>query len=61
MTTENKTERVQLLMSPSQVEAIDEWGWQRRIRTRAEAIRQLVDLGLTIPAIEKTPLPRRQI
>ncbi len=44
--TENKTERVQLLMTPSEVEAIDDWGFKNRIRTRAEAIRRLCQYGL---------------
>ena len=44
---ENKTERVQLLMTPSEVEAIDDWGFANRIRTRAEAIRRLCQVGLT--------------
>jgi len=46
MTASKKTERVQLLMAPAEVAAIDEWGWQNRIRTRAEAIRRLCVLGL---------------
>lgn len=46
MPHEAKTERVQLLMSRSEVAAIDDYGWRNRIRTRAEAIRQLVKLGM---------------
>lgn len=54
---ENKTERVQLLMTPSEVEAIDDWGFQNRIRTRAEAIRRLCQMGVIFdreikPAVE---------
>jgi hypothetical protein len=33
-------------MSPSEVEAIDDWGFAHRIRTRAEAIRRLAAMGL---------------
>lgn len=43
---ENKTERVQLLMAPTEVKAIDDWGFANRIRTRAEAIRRLCQIGL---------------
>lgn len=43
---ELKTERVQLLMSPSEVTAIDDWGFSNRIRTRAEAMRRLCQIGL---------------
>lgn len=45
---ENKTERVQLLMAPSEVEAIDDWGFKNRIRTRAEAIRRLCQIGMAV-------------
>lgn len=47
---ENKTERVQLLMAPSEVTAIDDWGFANRIRTRAEAIRRLCQIGLAFTA-----------
>lgn len=46
--SETKTERVQLLMSPSEVAAIDDWGFSHRIRTRAEAIRRLCQIGLLV-------------
>ncbi len=45
---ENKTERVHLLMSPSEVKAIDDWGFANRIRTRAEAVRRLCHIGLAL-------------
>jgi len=43
---ENKTERIQLLMTPGEVKAIDDWGFKNRIRTRAEAIRRLCRIGM---------------
>lgn len=43
---EGKTERFQLLLEPSLVNEIDNWGWSMRVRTRAEAIRSLVRIGL---------------
>ncbi len=52
MQTEAKTERFQLMFQPSLVERIDEWGWERRIRTRAETIRVLVEKGLEATASE---------
>jgi hypothetical protein len=48
---ENKTERVQLLMSPSEVEAIDDWGFNNRVRTRAEAMRRLCLIGLSVDSL----------
>lgn len=46
MADEQKTERVQLLMTPSEVKAIDDWSFENRIRGRSEAIRRLIELGL---------------
>ena len=46
MNQERKDVRVTLMMSESEVEAVDDWGFAHRIRTRAEAIRQLIELGL---------------
>lgn len=42
---ENKTERVQVLMTPSEVETIDDWSFANRIRSRSEAIRRLCQIG----------------
>ncbi|TBN16945.1 hypothetical protein EYC79_03800 [Agrobacterium cavarae] len=44
--SENKTERFVFMVEKSTLEAIDDWGFSRRIRTRAEAIRQLVQIGI---------------
>jgi hypothetical protein len=46
MTDERKTVRVQVLMTPSGVKAIDDWASAHRVRGRAEAVRRLVALGL---------------
>jgi hypothetical protein len=43
---ENKTQHLHLLMAPGEVEAIDDWGFKNRIRTRAEAIRRLCQIGI---------------
>lgn len=45
-TDELKTIKFQLMLAPSEAEAIDDWGFSNRIRTRAEAIRQLCVIGL---------------
>lgn len=50
---EQKTEHLHLLAEPSLIEKIDEWGWQQRIRTRAEVIRLLVRKGLAEAEKEK--------
>lgn len=35
-----------MLMTKAEVEAIDDWSFQRRIRSRGEAIRRLVAMAL---------------
>lgn len=58
-----KTARMQVILTPAELEALDEWGWERRIRSRAEVIRRLLELGLAAsragwsPAAPGTPSP----
>jgi metal-responsive CopG/Arc/MetJ family transcriptional regulator len=56
MAEEQKTERVQLLMTLSEVKAVDEWSFSNRVRGRSEAIRRLIELGLAAAAREQTEL-----
>jgi hypothetical protein len=46
MGDELKTERVQLMMTPSEVKAVDDWSFENRIRGRAEAMRRLIEIAL---------------
>lgn len=43
---ELKDQRVVTMMSPSELEAIDDWMFRNRLRSRAEAIRHLCLLGM---------------
>lgn len=43
---EPKTERFNMFMSRSQMKAIDDWAWEKRIRSKSEAVRQLIETGL---------------
>jgi metal-responsive CopG/Arc/MetJ family transcriptional regulator len=43
---EKKDVRIQLVISPSEVEALDEWRAEQRIWSRSEAIRRLVADGV---------------
>jgi metal-responsive CopG/Arc/MetJ family transcriptional regulator len=52
---ELKDKRVPLVMTASELKAIDDWSFERRIRSRSEAIRQLVALGLKASAEAKKP------
>jgi metal-responsive CopG/Arc/MetJ family transcriptional regulator len=49
---QKKTVRVPMMMEPTMVEKIDDWSFAKRIRTRAEAIRQLVRFGLEASNVE---------
>ena len=44
--TEPKDQRVIIMMTASELKAVDDWSFARRIRSRGEAIRQLLALGL---------------
>jgi len=52
-TDEAKTERFNMFMSPSEMAAIDEWAWENRIRSKSEAVRRLVQIGLAVERAEK--------
>lgn len=43
---ELKDQRVVTMMSPSELEAIDDWMFKNRIRSRGEAIRRLCHVGM---------------
>lgn len=45
---EKKDVRIQLVMSPSEVEALDAWRAPLRIWSRSEAIRQLIKDGIRL-------------
>lgn len=47
-----KTVRVQMLLSPEESDAIDDWRFPRRIDSRSEAIRQLVKKGMEVSQAE---------
>jgi len=46
MSDELRSERITTMMTPSEVKAVDDWSFEQRIRSRGEAIRQLIQLGL---------------
>ena len=47
MNTEKRDEKVPVLFTASELQVIDDWSFARRIRSRGEAIRQLIALGLS--------------
>ncbi|MBC8719310.1 hypothetical protein [Ochrobactrum sp. Marseille-Q0166] len=46
MTKELKDQRIAVMLTPSELEAVDDWSFAHRIRSRGEAIRQLLLAGL---------------
>ncbi|MGX9390540.1 hypothetical protein ACWX0K_06995 [Nitrobacteraceae bacterium UC4446_H13] len=46
MEKENKDQRVVTLMTPSELETIDDWMFKKRIRSRGDAIRRLCQMGI---------------
>ncbi|MCF1744707.1 hypothetical protein [Paradevosia shaoguanensis] len=58
-TGETKSHQQHLLMTPSEVQAIDDWRFKNRIGSRGEAIRRLCQNGLVVhddigPALDET-------
>lgn len=47
---EVKDQRVPLVMAPSELQELDDWMHENRIRSRGEAIRRLCQVGIRIPA-----------
>ena len=48
MKNEGRTERIVVLMKGDEVAQLDEWMFTNRVRTRSEAIRQLIARGLDV-------------
>ena len=45
-----KTNNISLVMDDPELTRLDDWAWSKRIRSRAQAIRQLLELGLAADA-----------
>lgn len=48
-------ERLQIMLSPEELAAIDDFRFQHRMPTRAAAVRELLKLGLATKSFEATP------
>lgn len=48
MTDDKKTLKFQMMMSPQEAEQLDDWMFKNRLRSRAEAIRRLCQIGLKL-------------
>ena len=45
-------ERLQVMLSPEELSALDDFRFKHRMPTRAAAVRELMRLGLTVGAID---------
>lgn len=50
--SEVRGERLQVMLSPEELAALDDFRFQHRMPTRAAAIRELLKLGLSIGVID---------
>lgn len=47
----DRNERLQIMLSEQELEAIDDWRFQRRMPSRASAVRELLRLGLAAEGV----------
>lgn len=48
MSSELRDERLQVMLSPEELSALDDFRFKHRMPTRAAAVRELLKLGLTV-------------
>lgn len=51
MTELNRPERLQIMLSAEEIQALDDWQFARRMPSRAAAIRELLKRGLAVEGI----------
>ncbi len=47
---ELRTERIQLMLTPSEVKALEDWRYSHRAPTKSDAVLRLIGLGLKAQA-----------
>lgn len=50
-----RTEKLQLMLDPDELQAIDDWRFENRLPSRAAAIRELLRRGLQAKGFEEPP------
>lgn len=50
-----RTEKLQLMLDPEELQAIDDWRFENRLPSRAAAIRELLRRGLQAKGFEEPP------
>lgn len=51
MTDLSRAERLQIMLSPEELSALDDWRFARRMPSRASAVRELLRRGLAVEGI----------
>lgn len=46
-----RTERLQVMLEPGELSALDDWRFENRLPTRAAAVRELLRRGLSLGAV----------
>jgi hypothetical protein len=52
MSNDLRGERLQVMLSPEELSALDDFRFKHRMPTRAAAVRELLKLGLTVAAAD---------
>lgn len=52
MSSLNRAERLQIMLSPEEIRALDDWRFAYRMPSRAAAIRELLKRGLAAEGVE---------
>ena len=50
----NRSDRLQVMLSPEEISALDDWRFAHRMPSRAAAIRDLLRRGLAVEGIDLT-------
>lgn len=48
MSALRKSERINVMMGPDEIEALDDWRFANRVNGRSEAIRRLLKIGMAV-------------
>ncbi len=56
MTNLTRGERLQIMLTPKELEAVDNWRFARRMPSRASAVRELLKRGLIAEGFEQVEI-----
>ena len=59
MSDANRAERLQIMLTDGELEALDDWRFERRMPSRAAAVRELLRLGLAAEGVDLAAGRRR--